>query len=399
MKDHRNHLIIAVLLATVLSVTACSTSAPKQSGLLAQTDEVDISNRELHMLLYGYGYLFSGTVEVAADSILTRATDPNIRKNAILWKLNSVPIVQGMTFEPDPLYSLFGIWVFVVQMRQYFETGAGQDQFGDWQPIAIRASWKMENVATDLARSIKNDGDIADVYQEVQQWASDHPINNSSLVREQINSELLVRAGQASAANIAGGLSAAASMNAQMQELSNQLAIANTSIPKMAQWHAELVMEEAPEFIAREREAVMSDLRNETQVILQELMAFSDRQRVALTEDLRQERTATLNTAHADLLLLLSTAEKERIAVIEALGQERLDTLEQLNAITLAAVRAMITESESLTTAAIDRIFWRVIQLLAVPFLGLLAFISLLMWMLRNALNRHFEYKESQNRE
>lgn len=395
MKDHRNRSIIAVLLAVALGVSACSTSVPKQTGLLAQTDEVDISNRELHMLLYGYAYMFSGTVEVAADSILTQATDSNIRKNAILWKLNSVPIVQGMTFEPDPLYSFFGIWVFVVQMRQYFETGVGKDQFGQWQPIAIRASRKLENAATNLARSIKVDGNIDAIHQEVQQWSTDHPIKNSSFVREQIHTELIVRAGQASAASVAGGLSAAASMNAQMQELSNQLAMANTAIPKMAQWHAEMLMEEAPELIAREREAVMTDLQNETQVILQELMAFGDRQRVALIADLSEERTATLKTAHEDLLLLLSTAEKERIAVIEALGQERLNTLEQLNTITLAAVRAMITESESLTTAAIDRVFWRVIQVMALPFLGLILFISLLMWMLRNALTKHFEYKES----
>jgi hypothetical protein len=350
------------------------------------------------MMLYGYAYMFSGTVEVAADSILARATDPEIRKNAVLWKLNSVPIVQGMTFEPDPLFSLFGIWVFVVQMRQYFETGIGKGQFGEWQPIAVRASWRMEDIATNIARTIKDDGDIDDVYEEVLAWAANHPINNSSFVREQVNTELLVRAGHASAATVAGGLSAAASMNAQMQELSNQMAIANTSIPKMAQWHAELMMEEAPEFIAKEREAVMSDVRQETQLILQELMAFSDAQRVALTDDLREERTATLNTVHQDLLLLLTTAEKERIAVIEALGQERLDTLEQLNAITLAAIRAMITESESLTTAAIDRVFWRVIQLMALPTLGLILFIIILMWMLRNALNKHFEYKESQIR-
>jgi len=399
MNDKKNRLIILILLALALGLAACATSPPKQTGLLAQTDEVEISNRELHMMLYGYSYVFSGTVEVAADSILARSTDPEIRKRAILWKLNTVPIVQGMSFEPDPLYAFFGIWAFMVQMRQYFETGVGRNDFGEWQHVAIGAARKMEILASDIARYIKTDGDIDAIYSTVQQWAADNPINNSSFAREMIDTDFLVQAGQASAANVSGGLSAAGSMNAQMRELSNQVAIATTTTPKMAQWYTELIKEDAPEFIARERAALVADMRQETDVILRSLMAFTDEQRVALTADLRAERTATLTTIHDDLLLLLAAAEKERIAVLERISKERLATLEQLNAITLAAIRQMVNESEPLTASIIDRIFWRIIHLLALPTLSLLIFIVVLLWMLRNALNRHFEYKETSIKE
>ena len=89
---------------------------------------------------------------------------------------------------------------------------------------------------------------------------------------------------------------------------------------------------------------------------------------------------------------------EERTAVLEYLTSERSMMMEQINVMTLASIKQMLDESQELSEAAIDHLFWRVLQLLALPFIILLALSVVVLVMIRNGIRRYVDTIEAAGR-
>ena len=93
---------------------------------------VEESSRVVRLSAQNLANLYMSTVELAADSIMKISGDPAIRYAALDWKANAIPAFQRAMYQTDPFVSYVDGWTLIVQMRQYYDTGAGRYRFGPY---------------------------------------------------------------------------------------------------------------------------------------------------------------------------------------------------------------------------------------------------------------------------
>lgn len=385
MKSKLFTLLGALAVLALAIVTACSTGAPKQTELMEEFGIEEVTTRELQLIIYGFAVHCAGTVELAAQAIQDSSDSPEIRENAILWKINAVPVFYRAAFGHDPLGSTINTWALCVQQRQFFTTGAGNDLFGNLQDIAVNASREIEKDAVELARTVLVDKDIQVFEEGLESYATDNPFDNLLFVRGGDSTNFLKNV----AGTSAGGLAAAASMSEEMRSLADRMSIFTVSVPKQVQWHAELMMAQAPELIAEQRDSAIAVVQKESWNTLEPFMEFMSKERELIAANITRERSAVLEGIAAERIAVLEALVQERNFLLEQVASERNMTMEQLNALTLASIEHMIKESGEFSRNAIDHVVWRLLQLLALPFAALVIFCVVVLLLIRNGVNRY----------
>jgi len=219
----------------------------------------------------------------------------------------------------------------------------------------------------------------------MEQYAHNNPIDNVLFVRRGDSVEFLTRV----AGTSEGGLAAAASMNEEMQVLSDRMAIFTVSVPKQVQWYSELMLAQAPELIVAQRDSAIAVLQSESWEMLKPMMLYLEEVRKQVTVDLKEERMAVLAGIASERIAVLEAFGEERNVVLERIGAERNLTLDQISALTLSSIEQMVEETGELSKETADHIFWRAFQLLAVPFLALLVVCIVVLLMIRDGINRY----------
>ncbi|UCH82756.1 MAG: hypothetical protein JSW50_09765 [Candidatus Latescibacterota bacterium] len=394
MKTLRRVCSVLILGSSVMFIAACSTAPPSQTEFMRKMGVEDVTTRELQLMVYAFGTQFGGSVELAANKIQQNSNSPDIKRNAILWKVNGIPLIHRAMFSPDPLGGLSGTWALCVQMREFFDTGAGKDVFGQWQYIAVDAVRSLETQAQDMAAAVIGESQLATFQRGLESWALENSFENMLFVRVGDSSEFL----RGLAGDTAGGLAAAASMNVVMQTINDRMAILSAYIPRHVQWQTELLMAQAPELIAGQSDSIMAVVESNVAGMLEPLLAFWIQEREIMTAYLSSERSAVLEGIAAERLAALRALADERNVILERITQERNLTIEQINALTLTAMENMLAESKELSTSTIDHVFWRTIQLMALPAVVLLVVcVAVLLW-IRNSINRYLRLLEERTR-
>jgi hypothetical protein len=88
------------LLATVL-LAACATPAPRQDDL-ARKAGVSVSSEALSARMQALLPPMTARIEMAADQIRNESSDPAVQRQAILWKVNTIPALYGVPFSQQP---------------------------------------------------------------------------------------------------------------------------------------------------------------------------------------------------------------------------------------------------------------------------------------------------------
>jgi hypothetical protein len=176
------YLLRSFLLMGLLPILgACSTKAPTTSTAQAAFGMADLPSRRVRIGADHTGARIMATIEVTADSIISAASDPGVRQNALVWKANAIPTVQTATHHPDPLVSFVDGWAFTVMMEDYFEAGRGRDLFGPQQPVATNAMRRLvAGIESDTRRVLEAAGsdDYQVFYDFVHDWAERNPLDN-----------------------------------------------------------------------------------------------------------------------------------------------------------------------------------------------------------------------------
>jgi hypothetical protein len=102
------------------------------------------SATELRIYMDDLAGVFTGTIEQSADHIIAASPASEIKRHALLWKINGIPAAYRALFQPDPAIAIIDAWAFSMQMVDYFEHGSGKADFGQWHSIARDASRKVE---------------------------------------------------------------------------------------------------------------------------------------------------------------------------------------------------------------------------------------------------------------
>jgi len=347
--------IIALLLLIVVS--ACVTSGPRQTKLMKGT-QMTISASALRVQVRSLASRFSGLMEEAGEAILQHDTDPQRRRNALLWLTNGIPVMQQALFQPDPLAALVDAWFLIAQMRNSF---ADQEKRGILRPYADLGQRVLDDMEADLKLIIDNAGPTT-MYEKgrelVYKKAALVPIDESFSSRR--GSAMFLAEFTAEAGG--GALRSIGSITETVEDLVARIDLNAEFIPKLARWqamlfaldggydslpasvqyleHLEFVASEVermsplldalPDLVGSEREAVLSAL----DAFLSRTLSFVDHQRLTLMgDDVRVEREAILSAIREERIAVLAAIAEERTIVLDALRQERVATFEDLDAL------------------------------------------------------------------
>jgi hypothetical protein len=176
------------------------------------------------------------------------------------------------------------------------------------------------------------------------------------------------------------------------------MSIFTVSVPKQVQWHTELMMAQAPELVAEQRDSTVAALQRDYWDMLAPLMEYLSAEREQIAREIESERAAVLAGIAAERIVVLETLVEERNIVLKTIADERNLTLEQLNALTLESIEHMIGQSGEFSKQTIDHVFWRASQLLFLPFVVLMVMCVVVLVMIRNAIRRHLQALEIQGR-
>jgi hypothetical protein len=391
-KTARSRISIGLLCFVWLSVlllAGCQTiqyeSRLMKSAPKAEQATYTMTAAQLRLQLDDLAGVFTGTIETAADQVISESESRRTRRHALLWKINAIPIAYQALFQADPAVALVDTWVYSIQMIAYFEHGPGKDDFGQWQPIALEAARRLEALVAALAAQTRTDGNIEPTRDKIQTWVSTHPIQRDFVFRETAIPELSTQVGrkELSAFQTVGSLAV------RMEDLAHQLVVYMTLLTKQARWQAELVMadadddkagiqsgiaslydleaaarrmtavvEQAPGLVARERETMLRDLQKERLAIL----ANIDAQRLGTLAYLTRERKAAIDDLKSLQRAITEILQSERKTILKSIDSQRGALLTEIE----SAGNRIVENALDRSKQAIDHFFTRIIQLLVV---------------------------------
>ena len=125
-----------LLLATVVGMGCSVGTAPRQTALMETIPGVEMTTSELKLRVRDFQDYFATTVEEASGDIVDAEENRLFKVNSYLWRTNSIAAVQAVAFQQDPLAALGDLIVFTARMRNYFDSGAAPELFGDSYPLA-----------------------------------------------------------------------------------------------------------------------------------------------------------------------------------------------------------------------------------------------------------------------
>jgi hypothetical protein len=366
MKRKYKRLILSVIMVVtiILTYTGCF-SAPKETALMKEAG-VKVSIVEYKIRLREFGYRFAGIVELSADEIISKTSDDEIKKQALSWKIYAIPAMIRSIAINDPLAAGIDAWILSVQMLQYFEDGYGKDLFGKYQDIAITASKLIRSDVENLAREIKGADDISKGQKIAEDWTNENPIKNNKFLRVSALDEVADIIGSEEY-NLGGTVE---SISISVDELKNQVTLYTDYLPKQIKWQIEYAAYEM--FGDSTMGSMMQNFNTITQStdritkVVEETPLLIEELQQSSLDNINYQRLSTLKALTEERIAVMESIKLERIAILEDINRERNETLDKLEEISHMAVN----ETTILVADIIDKIFLRVLIILAVVFVG-----------------------------
>src|SRR5262245_59693150 len=142
------------VLAIASLLPACKTAGEGQAGAPSSDIFAGGDEEKVRLALYDYADGFSATVQRASHAIAEASGDLAIRRRAVHWKIQSIPVIRSIVARPDPRSALADAWTYTLQMHQYFREGKAPLPFGEQQPLAVAASAALESDFDRMASSL-----------------------------------------------------------------------------------------------------------------------------------------------------------------------------------------------------------------------------------------------------
>jgi hypothetical protein len=176
------------VVAVVVSLAVTSGCAPKtarpQTDIMEQTGKVSVSAAVLRARLNDLVERFARQIELTADRIRAETDDDTLRRQALVLKLDAIPAVYAAGFRTDPLAAVVDLWGFAFQFRQYYDGGAGQNDFGPRQPLVQECARDLLTDADAFVKAIAIRPEYFDQSRaRVEGWAKTHPVEHAFSAR------------------------------------------------------------------------------------------------------------------------------------------------------------------------------------------------------------------------
>lgn len=290
----------------------------------------DFRVESLRARLFEYSTTFAANVDLTASSIERRATDADVRRNALVWRLRAVPEMRKACYRPGPVGGLIDAWTLARQMDQLFTKGAASDAFGTFQPEVIAVSDRLLEQMQDIGGSIAVSPAAGAQFEQkvIDPWVSTHPVRDLTFVRE---SPLARFADQAQASDDV--FQSVGTMEDLMLGLSQQARIYLADMPRNVRGEVDLLRDEI--LPADTLASMQNDLRSSVDAASR-IAAVAD----GVTGLVNDERRELLDGVDKQRALVMEGVSVERERAVDGitrlLAAERTVMLKDINAQRLA---------------------------------------------------------------
>ena len=300
----------------------------------------DFRVETLRVRMHEYSNTFAAEVDRASAGIERRAADSTVQRNALLWRVRSIPEMRKACFRLEPVTALVDAWIFARQMDQLFSEGAGRDAFGALQPEAIEVTRRLVDQLREIGGSIAVSPETRVEFEQrfVDPWLAEHPLHDITFVRE---SPIGRFADQSRAQG--DTLQSVGTMEELAFILSQQLRIYLADLPRQVRGEVDLmrsdllasdVMESmqgdlhmsatAADRIASSSEALSKLILSERRIVLDEMSRQRGLVMAAISVEREQAVEAVVQALAAERGELLRNIESQRLATLQwATGERR----------------------------------------------------------------------------
>lgn len=349
-------LVPGILLCAVLLAMAASCSVldrrPRVEGPIID----DVRLREDLGSFEDYAYI---TIRETANEIQGRASEREVRRNAILWKARATDAFQIAMGEERARRQLVASWLLAIQMERFFGSGPGRETFGGQQALALNASNQIRSRIEGVARDHLRDEDFQQLRRQLNTIAEQQPwktIGDVRTTEQGLRSEVgstalnaITTIGTAPITAVAG-IGRGAGVVTDLPGAASRINRTIEEFPEELRWQAELLYTDiensdtvtslvlATDLVAASADRLSraaDELPEDVQRILDRTLETVRRDQAVYQETLRLAQ-GTATDARA-------TAENTRAAIVEAqeLGRTLDATARTINE-TLAAYAALV---------------------------------------------------------
>lgn len=356
-------LIIIAFSATILFSTCTTTST--ESGMMEKVEGVNMTRTELSIRLNEFGKYFAGKVEEASDEIIKKSDDRKIKMNALEWKINVIPRAFESLVIIDPLAAGIDMTALCVQMEEFFTTGYGKDLFGDYQYIAIEASEEIRNEIEKIGDDLTSREFRQESINQIDEWVKANPIKSLQFNRR---STFEVMAKTLGEQNYTLG-ETVGSIAEGVYDIRKQITTYTDFMPKSIKWQAQLTSYELLGDSTVEKtfgnfDRIVNATERITKVV-EETPSLVENVQQSSFEEINRQLSFTLSTLVNERKILVEKIMDERMIVLKDLYQQRIETLERIDKL----ANKTINQSSLIATDLIDKIFLRLVILLAVAYI------------------------------
>ena len=321
-----------------------------------------------------------GLIEQTGDQMLAQTFDPELRRRALLWKIDGTAAFQQALFRSDPLGAAVETWTLAIQVQDAVDYAALRETFGNLQPIALEGARNITAAIEDQTRFIARTPEgFGRLKEFVTQWAHEHPTTVPFSTRPSIQ-PLLARI--ASTQQL-GLMEAFGSVTASVADLNTKLDIYAASLPKSIRWQAELAA----------LDASRTDTGRLALATLQSANGVLGRADTLLSkEGMKDLSGAAVSSLRGERVAVLGDIDRQRIDTLARLGQERAAVLSGVDGqrvATLADLDAKMTRGleaaegmRARTMTDVEGMLTRTLVRITVALGALMTLGALLVWLL-----------------
>ena len=283
-----------------------------------------------------------GLIEESADRIIANTSDPLVRREAIVLKIEMTTTMLAAMLRSDPLLALADAWGYVLQVKELLSRPGVEAKYGQAANKASEALAVADAQFRDFVSGIQP-GPFAESFAAaVRQWADRHPIKGALSRRPSMDSAV---AKMIASSGGGGVFSALGSLEETTADVMMRMDLYTMYLPRLARWEAELAADDLTRGV--DVRTLSAEFERLTGAV-DRLAAVAE----TAPDLVERERTAVLNAVQAERLAVLDGVQKERIAILqeievvvqrlgdrsgapllEAVRKERVATLREIEAI------------------------------------------------------------------
>src|SRR5262249_29689029 len=172
-------LLRVVLVCLMLLMLGCGSGSTRKTSSAKSAKNLKSSPAELSLRNQSLLGLYSSEIEAAADKIIMESPSAAARRQALVWKVEAIPVLQTSLLNTDPVAAVLDTWVFIFQMTAYMERPAVKQDFGDSHSVVADTLKNMDDEMQQLVQAAAPSANISHLRQRAHDWAEANPVQPS----------------------------------------------------------------------------------------------------------------------------------------------------------------------------------------------------------------------------